>query len=52
MLEFKKEIKIYEESYNELYEDVEKIFYFTNKEMKYDFNGFDKDGFHKHYTKH
>ena len=43
MLKLKKEKKLYEE----LKKDVENLFDFTNKEIKYDFNGFDKDGVHK-----
>ena len=43
MLELKKEKKLYEE----LKKDVENFFDFTNKEIKYDSNGFDKDGNHK-----
>ena len=42
MLELNKEKKLYEE----LKKEIEDFFDFTNKEMKYDFNGFDKDGFH------
>ena len=43
MLELKKEKKLYEE----LKKDVENFYDFTNKEIKYDFNDFDKDGVHK-----
>ena len=43
MLELKKEKTIYEE----LKKEVENFFDFTNKEIKYDFNDFDKDGVHK-----
>ena len=43
MLELKKEKKLYEE----LKKEVEKFFDFTNKKIKYGFNGFDKDGVHK-----
>ena len=43
----KKERKFYEESYEELYENVEKIFDFEEKKIKYDFNGFGEDGVHK-----
>ena len=42
MLELKKDKK-----YEELKKDVENFFHFTSKEMKYGFNGFDKDGVHK-----
>ena len=43
MLELNKEKKLYEE----LKKEVENFFDFTNKNIKYDFNGFDKDGVHK-----
>ena len=43
MPELKKEKKLYEE----LKKDVENFFDFRNKEIKYDFNGFDKDGVQK-----
>ena len=41
-----KEKKIYEESYEELYKNVENFFDFEEKKIKYDFNGFDEDGIH------
>ena len=47
IIELKKEKKLYEESYEELYENVEKFFDFEEKKKKYDFNGFDVDGVHK-----
>ena len=43
MLEPKKEKKLFEE----LRKEVENFFDFTNKEIKYHFSGFDKDGVHK-----
>ena len=46
MLELKKEKKLYEE----LKKEVENFFDFTNKEIKYDFNGL--DGVHKDTGKH
>ena len=43
MLELKKEKKLY----GELKKEAEKFFDFTNKEINYDFNGFDKVAFIK-----
>ena len=43
IIDLKKEKK----SYEELKKRVEDFFDSTDKEMKYDFNGFDKDGVHK-----
>ena len=42
----KKEKKIHEESYEELYKNVERFFDFEEKKIKYDFNGFDEDVIH------
>ena len=48
----KEKNKIYKESYEELYENVDYFFDFEGKKIKYDFNGFDEDGTHKDTGKH